>query len=64
MSGIRGDGSVLLYPHEAERLRGMIRRWHTAAEQSGAGAGDAVLDLACEIRELLDMQPGQTEEAR
>lgn len=51
------DGSVTLATPEVAQLERLVDRWHRASELPGTAAGDAVLDLAMEVRELLDLHP-------
>jgi hypothetical protein len=46
-------GSVVLTPAEVATLRDLIDRWELACDQPGANATKALVDLGCEIRDLL-----------
>lgn len=51
------SGGLWLTPAQVRSLRGLVRQWHVAADQPGNGASIAVLDIACEVRTILGMDP-------
>ena len=48
------NGAVTLTPAEVATLEHLLERWRRGSYQPGTAAGDAVLDLAMELREILE----------